>query len=428
MTAIVGVLNKRAIAIAADSAETIGAGVKIYNKANKIFTLSKHHPVGIAIYSSAAFNGLIPWEIVIKMFRSQLGTTPYDTVQDYASAFFSFLEDYKNEYIKKEELDAVLCAEISQFWISEIIQKLPNSAPEKGVNQNDLNDLTILLKDIKGRALQANKIDKIKAVTLEEFKSSIRISLLKPIIDQIVSVGGKRKDFEELISETLFEVFSRTCIQRMQYTGIAFFGYGEKEIYPVLYQSLVFNCFAGVMYWEEKEIDKVSNTKPDAFICPMAQTDVMTTYITGISPLIENTFIKSTIEAIKLVLNNIQSTVTPIDKRLASAIGQIDINPIIQSYVNGITQFKNENAISPLMQTIATMEKEDLAELAENLIYLTSLKRRITPDMESVGGPVDVAIVSKGDGFIWIKRKHYFDPALNRCYFDTYFENENKQQ
>ena len=160
----------------------------------------------------------------------------------------------------------------------------------------------------------------------------------------------------------------------------------------------------------------------------MAQTDVMTTYITGISPLIENTFIKSTIEAIKLVLNNIQSTVTPINKRLASAIGQIDINPIIQSYVNGITQFKNENAISPLMQTIATMEKEDLAELAENLIYLTSLKRRITPDMESVGGPVDVAIVSKCDGFIWIKRKHYFDPALNRCYFDTYFENENKQQ
>lgn len=171
--------------------------------------------------------------------------------------------------------------------------------------------------------------------------------MLKPIIDQIVSVGGKRKDFEELISETLFEVFSRTRIQRMQYTGIVFFGYGEKEIYPVLYQSLVFNCFAGVMYWEEKEIDKVSNTKPDAFICPMAQTDVMTTYITGISPLIENTFIKSTIESITLVLNNIQSTVTPIDKRLASAIGQIDINPIIQSYVDGITQFKN--AISPLM-------------------------------------------------------------------------------
>ncbi len=32
---------------------------------------------------------------------------------------------------------------------------------------------------------------------------------------------------------------------------------------------------------------------------------------------------------------------------------------------------------------------------------------------ESVGGPIDVAVISKADGFIWIKRKHYFDPALN---------------
>ena len=66
------------------------------------------------------------------------------------------------------------------------------------------------------------------------------------------------------------------------------------------------------------------------------------------------------------------------------------------------------------------MEKEDLAELAENLIYLTSLKRRITPNLESVGGPIDVAVISKGDGFIWIKRKHYFNPDLNRSYFNNY--------
>ena len=33
---------------------------------------------------------------------------------------------------------------------------------------------------------------------------------------------------------------------------------------------------------------------------------------------------------------------------------------------------------------------------------------------ETVGGPIDVAlIISKGDGLIWIKRKHYFSPELN---------------
>ena len=79
--------------------------------------------------------------------------------------------------------------------------------------------------------------------------------------------------------------------------------------------------------------------------------------------------------------------------------------------------------ISPLLSTIASMGKEDIAELAENLIYVTSMKRHITPNLESVGGPVDVAVVSKGDGFIWMKRKHYFDPQLNSCFFENYFEN-----
>ncbi len=50
MTAIVGILNKQAVAVAADSAVTVGGGTKIYNTANKIFNLSKGCPVGIAIY------------------------------------------------------------------------------------------------------------------------------------------------------------------------------------------------------------------------------------------------------------------------------------------------------------------------------------------------------------------------------------------
>jgi len=35
-----------------------------------------------------------------------------------------------------------------------------------------------------------------------------------------------------------------------------------------------------------------------------------------------------------------------------------------------------------------------------------------TGQRETVGGPIDVAVLSKGDGFVWIKRKSYFDPRL----------------
>ena len=40
---------------------------------------------------------------------------------------------------------------------------------------------------------------------------------------------------------------------------------------------------------------------------------------------------------------------------------------------------------------------------------------------ETVGGPIDVAVISKGDGFIWIKRKHYFEGDMNPQFFANYF-------
>jgi hypothetical protein len=42
-------------------------------------------------------------------------------------------------------------------------------------------------------------------------------------------------------------------------------------------------------------------------------------------------------------------------------------------------------------------------------------------ESETVGGPVDVALISKGDGFIWIKRKHYFKAELNPQFFANYY-------
>jgi hypothetical protein len=77
MTAEIAVMNKVGIALAADSAVTI-AGKKVYNSANKLFTLSKYHPVGILVYGSAEFNE-IPWEVIIKEYRNYLKDKEFDS-------------------------------------------------------------------------------------------------------------------------------------------------------------------------------------------------------------------------------------------------------------------------------------------------------------------------------------------------------------
>ena len=103
-------------------------------------------------------------------------------------------------------------------------------------------------------------------------------------------------------------------------------------------------------------------------------------------------------------------------------INSLDIKEIIDGYINKNNETKIKEYIIPLINAVSSLSKEDLAEMAESLIYLTYLKRRITFAEESVGGPVDVAIISKGDGFIWIKRKHYFRPELNQYFFQNYLK------
>jgi hypothetical protein len=64
------------------------------------------------------------------------------------------------------------------------------------------------------------------------------------------------------------------------------------------------------------------------------------------------------------------------------------------------------------------MPKPELARMAEALVNLTSIKRRVSRGVETVGGPIDVAVISHAEGFVWVKRKHYFSAELNPRYFE----------
>jgi len=93
MTAEIIIMNKEAIAFAADSAVTVRGSSqdKIFSSANKLFSLSKYCPVGIMIFGNALFME-IPWEVMIKTYRSKLGNHTFNTLEGYANNFVAFLE------------------------------------------------------------------------------------------------------------------------------------------------------------------------------------------------------------------------------------------------------------------------------------------------------------------------------------------------
>jgi hypothetical protein len=94
MTAEIAILNKSAVALAADSAVTIAAGSKeekIFDTADKLFELSDRDPIGIMIYNVTRFVE-IPLQILVKKFRR--GCPSCQNVSDCATCFLQFLDEF----------------------------------------------------------------------------------------------------------------------------------------------------------------------------------------------------------------------------------------------------------------------------------------------------------------------------------------------
>ncbi|MBU4139203.1 MAG: hypothetical protein KJ729_04600, partial [Euryarchaeota archaeon] len=104
MTAEIVIMNKQAIALASDSAVTMTQemGEKIKTSANKLFSLSKYRPVGIMVFGNADLMD-VPWETIIKMYRTELGKKKFDTLKEYAYNFIEEQIDKKVESIISEK-------------------------------------------------------------------------------------------------------------------------------------------------------------------------------------------------------------------------------------------------------------------------------------------------------------------------------------
>ena len=88
-----------------------------------------------------------------------------------------------------------------------------------------------------------------------------------------------------------------------------------------------------------------------------------------------------------------------------------------QDFQQYITDEIEQRYDQPFMAAVAALPREDLANMAEGLVSLTAFLMRMSADQpETVAEPIDVAMLSKGDGFVWIKHKDFLDQvSCPRC-------------
>ncbi|ASA96859.1 hypothetical protein CI793_13295 [Anoxybacillus ayderensis] len=442
MTAEIAVLNKFGVALAADSAVTIGVR-KIYNSANKLFTLSKHHPVGIMVYGNAEFMG-IPWETVIKVYRDRLADQDFPTLKEYAEHFIDFIEyntDYK-ELLSKHEQDLsnlyffeMSIRDIKDEIFDKLSQRIQYSDEE--IDQPDVEMYLASITEslIEEELDRLSKQDYINNFNDQDYADLKDIYVLK--LESIIA-----EIFEDIhLTQDVIKKLVDVCIFRLlkdfsdNQSGIVIAGFGQSEIFPSLYSYIIDGKVNNKLKYKQNQVATIGEDSFGAAILPFAQSEMVHTFIGGIDPEIEmfsNAYIHDLLKNLpKKYLDAIFNALSLTDSELYNDIldqmKEIS-NNLFEGYINIVREYKKENNIDPVIAIAANLHKNELAEMAEALVNLTSFKRRVSSSLETVGGPVDVAVITKGDGFIWIRRKHYFNAELNHHFFQKYMRGDKNEQ
>lgn len=427
MTAEVAVMNKMAVALAADSAITIGQDTeqKIYNTGNKLFALSKYHPIGVMVFGNAEFMG-VPWETIVKFYRSKLHTQRFDSLADYATHFITFLESENSVLWTPQVQDEWFRATITNYlrYLVEQINEQIATAFRQKATLTEQNIASVVARVVTQQSDEweaapflSNLSDAYSTHLLEKYGQSIEQA--KSAVLQQLPISADLSARVTRICGLLF------CKNRFpnSVSGVVIAGFGENEIFPSALSYTFEAVISGKLKYvqtEHAQADRMNH----AIIIPFAQREMVSTFIEGIDPSYRGALQAYVQEVFLKYPDDILSTIPELtDARRDAVSAQLltVAQGLLTDFSNKMQAYGSQYHVSPILQAVAALPKDELAAMAESLVNLTSFKRKVSLQAETVGGPIDVAVISKGDGFVWIKRKHYFKSELNQMFFSNYY-------
>jgi hypothetical protein len=170
---------------------------------------------------------------------------------------------------------------------------------------------------------------------------------------------------------------------------------GESEAFPALLQYRVGTVAAGKLRYAKAEEARVGGAS-DAVVVPLAQRETIDMIISGIHPRLRD---KLSEDVERWMPNGKAKKPERIEKRKKEFIDYMRKEILLDQ---------------PFMGAVSALPRQDLAKMAEALINLTAFLMRMTADQdETVAEPIDVALLSKCDGFIWVKHKELIRRAAH---------------
>ncbi|NUO20157.1 hypothetical protein HUU59_11975 [bacterium] len=431
MTAEIAILNKRGVVLAADSAATFSTtgATKIKPTAEKIFALSATRPIGVMIFGSAEFIGF-PWDLLIKSYRDEdLKQRTFGTLEEYSSDFQRYLASRTDLFSNDVQQNYIMTVFYNCFV------SLIKTLVEPGIKRTIRNKGRATPRDVRAvlsAAIERSKLDFGKKSYRAGYNKRIERQLeasLSAEIDKTISAAFAKLPLSQVDQKNLRKIatmaVTRESLFPENYSGIVFAGYGEAEYFPHLVYQRFFGIFQNGLRIQEIAKREVT-LESGALVVPFAQGDMISTVMEGVDPGYQKAIENDIGSVIDIIVGETIAHVdgiaglAPNQKQLTNDFAT-DLGKKAKSAFSGkLEEYRRKNFVSPIVSIVKSLDKADLAEMALTLVNLTSFKRRVSTDEETVGGPVDVAIISKNDGFVWKERKLYFDSSLNPRHMARY--------
>jgi hypothetical protein len=400
MTCEVAVMNKRGVALAADSAVTLGDGEKVYLTAEKLFPISRITssnlaspvPVGIMTYGGADIMG-VPWETVVKLYAQKLGQRSFDRLEQYTQDFLRFVEGSQAlfpEPVQRRFFRQSVGSYWHQFFLSPLNERLEESPGNKRRAVPIL--LELINKDCEDTRRSFETIEELGEGygdrILEEYESEI-----SGLEDEIFGSVKPNRELKNYLRESVRLIFTRNLFGEDSST-VVFAGMGDSEALPVLFQYKVGTIVAGKLRCVKSDEARVDHDT-DAVVVPMAQREVIDMFYGGIWPELRAKLVEIAKDSFATIPIGVSKGEIA---RRAEQCGA--------DFQNALSREIEENYTGSLISAVAGLPRHELAGLAEALVSITVFVAKMSVGKkETVGGPIDVALISKGDGFVWVRRK-----------------------
>ncbi|MEO1252824.1 MAG: hypothetical protein AAFW81_10820 [Pseudomonadota bacterium] len=417
MTSEVVLMNRQAVAMAADSAVTISGDryLKTYQSVDKLFPLVDGQPVAVMIYNNAEIMST-PWETVISLYREHSRGRPLDTVAAYAEDFMEFLSgnpdlfpaDHQDtEFFKVVAVVYTVIAEEFDYQVEQFKNSNAGRATdhvsaifEYVVGQIHADYQRYPDDSPRGELPcfpggMAEQVRRRYGGEVDQLMESLVASLRNEYPGLSVSDATKGKLREIGVYAVTKDAFFE------HYTGVVFAGFGAREKFPAMRSYLTSSVILGIL---KRKRDRAADINADSgpVFQPFAQDRMIRTFLTGMDQHLRM-FIFS--ESLKLSMGLVTDVVgrTP---NLSDAqrdkifrdYSQNNLQHALHEFFKSIDNYQYAVHTRPILRAVNSLPKKELGETAASLIKLNSFQQKVMNSVETVGGPIDVAVITRNGG------------------------------